>query len=133
MALLRISLKNFVIVPALELDLPPQFTALTGETGAGKSILIDALQLALGQRADVDVVYEGASQAEIAIEFEATPASRAWLDGAGFDSEAGILVRRVIDTKGKSKAWINASGATRRPLPDLGDFLLAIPDQPSRG
>ena len=129
MALLRISLKNFVIVPALELDLPPQFTALTGETGAGKSILIDALQLALGQRADVDVVYEGANQAEIAIEFEATPASRAWLDGAGFDSEAGILVRRVIDTKGKSKAWINGSAATLTQLRELGDFLVDIHGQ----
>ena len=129
MALLRISLKNFVIVPALELDLPLQFTALTGETGAGKSILIDALQLALGQRGDVDVVYEGASQAEIAVEFEPTPASSAWLQEAGFEPETSILVRRTIDHKGKSKAWINGSAATLTQLRELGDFLVDIHGQ----
>ena len=65
MSILRISLKNFVIVPQLELDLPLGFSSLTGETGAGKSILIDALQLALGQRADASVVHEGAKQASL--------------------------------------------------------------------
>ena len=89
MSILRISLKNFVIVPQLELELPLGFSSLTGETGAGKSILIDALQLALGQRADASVVYEGAQQTEIAVEFAPSAEAIAWLQEAGFALDAG--------------------------------------------
>jgi len=80
MALTHITLRDFVIVHALELDLTGGFTVLTGETGAGKSILIDALQLALGARADAAVVREGASRCEIGAGFDPTPASRAWVE-----------------------------------------------------
>ena len=80
MSLKRISLRDFVIVRQLELELSSGFTVLTGETGAGKSILIDALQLALGARADAGAIREGAARAEVCVEFE-TPASvKSWLE-----------------------------------------------------
>ena len=113
MALRRMNLRDFVIVQALELDLSAGFTVLTGETGAGKSILIDALQMALGARADVNVVREGAARAEISAEFD-TPAWLCdWLQEAGF-AEGGdtLLIRRTVDAQGKSRAWINGSAAT---------------------
>ena len=80
MSLRRIALRDFVIVRELELDFSTGFTVLTGETGAGKSILIDALQLALGARADSAVVREGASRAEISAEFDMSPALQPWLE-----------------------------------------------------
>lgn len=126
----RLSLRDFVIVPELELDFAAGFSALTGETGAGKSILIDALQLALGQRGDAAVVREGASRAEISAEFD-TPASlQPWLDEAGFEAEGGsLLLRRVIDAQGKSRAWINGSAATVTQLREIAEQLLDIHGQ----
>ena len=97
MALKRISLRDFVIVRALELDLSQGFSALTGETGAGKSILVDALQLALGSRADASVVREGATRAEISAEFDLSEPLSAWLETAGFDRSEPLLLRRTID------------------------------------
>lgn len=129
MTLRRIALRDFVIVPALELDFAPGFTALTGETGAGKSILIDALQLALGARADAAVVREGASQAEICAEFDSPPHCQPWLHEAGFAQEDSLLLRRVIDAQGRSRAWINGSPATATQLRQLGTHLLDIHGQ----
>lgn len=131
MSILRISLKNFVIVPQLELELPRQFSALTGETGAGKSILIDAVQLALGQRADASVVYEGAQQADIAVEFAPSAEALAWLQDAGFALDVGepLLLRRTIDAAGKSRAWIHGSAATLTQLRELGEHLVDIHGQ----
>ncbi|HRI17047.1 MAG TPA: AAA family ATPase, partial [Burkholderiaceae bacterium] len=112
----RLALRDFVIVPSLEVELGPGFTVLTGETGAGKSILVDALQLALGGRGDALVVREGAARAEIGAEFDAIGTGLAhWLAEAGFDDKAGdgtLLLRRVIDAQGKSRAWINGIPAT---------------------
>ncbi len=126
----RLSLKDFVIVPALELEFDSGFAVLTGETGAGKSILIDALQLVLGQRADAGVVREGAARAEISAEFDRPAGLRAWLDEAGFDAEADtLLLRRVIDAQGKSRAWINGSVATVSQLRETADSLLDIHGQ----
>jgi len=125
----HLSLKDFVIVPALELDFEPGFAVLTGETGAGKSILIDALQLALGGRGDAGVVREGAAKAEICAEFDTPPQLRPWLDEAGFDSEDTLLLRRVIDAAGKSRAWINGGAATVTQLRELADHLLDIHGQ----
>ena len=88
------------------------FSVLTGETGAGKSILIDALQLALGSRGDALFVREGAARTEIAAEFDAPSLLGAWLEDAGFDSNDTLLLRRTIDAQGKSRAWINGSAAT---------------------
>jgi DNA repair protein RecN (Recombination protein N) len=132
----RLTLRDFVIVTALEVDLSGGFTALTGETGAGKSILIDALQLALGSRGDAGVVREGAARADITAEFD--PSEQLadqlapWLEEAGFDLiEAGapLLLRRVVDAQGKSRAWINGSPATVTQLRALGEHLVDIHGQ----
>jgi DNA repair protein RecN (Recombination protein N) len=125
----HLSLKDFVIVPTLELDFEPGFAVLTGETGAGKSILIDALQLALGGRGDAGVVREGAAKAEITAEFDTPAHLRGWLDEAGFDVDDVLLLRRVIDAAGKSRAWINGGSATLTQLRELADHLLDIHGQ----
>ena len=129
----RLSLRNFVIVPELEIEFAGLFTVLTGETGAGKSILVDALQLALGSRGDAGVVREGAARAEIGAEFD-TPASlAAWLAEAGFEADPDephrLLLRRTIDAQGKSRAWINGSAATITQLRAAADHLVDIHGQ----
>ena len=129
MALTHITLRDFVIVRELAIDLASGFTVLTGETGAGKSILIDALQLALGARADSAVVREGAERCEVCAEFEATPALQGWLEAAGFEVATDLLLRRTVDTTGKSRAWINGSPATATQLRELGEQLLDIHGQ----
>ena len=129
MALTHITLRDFVIVQSLELDLAQGFSVLTGETGAGKSILIDALQLALGARAESGVVREGASRCEVCAEFDPTPAVQTWLESAGFEANASLLLRRTVDTSGKSRAWINGSPATATQLRELGEQLLDIHGQ----
>jgi len=129
MSLKRIALRDFVIVRELDLDLADGFSVLTGETGAGKSILIDALQLALGARAEAAVVREGAARADISAEFDLPPALAPWLQEAGFESEEGLLLRRSIDAQGKSRAWINGSPATATQLRELADQLVDIHGQ----
>lgn len=133
MALKRIALRDFVIVRELELDLASGFTVLTGETGAGKSILIDALQLALGSRADSSWVRESANRAEVSAEFDIPVARKtwfaAWLEEAGVDVEDTVLLRRTVDTAGKSRAWINGSSATAAQLKELGEELVDIHGQ----
>jgi DNA repair protein RecN (Recombination protein N) len=129
MPLKRITLRDFVIVRELELDLDGGFSVLTGETGAGKSILIDALQLALGARADAGVVREGAARTDISAEFDLPPALTSWLAEAGFESEDSLLLRRTIDSQGKSRAWINGSPATATQLREVADQLVDIHGQ----
>ena len=129
MALKRIVLRDFVIVNELELDLDSGFTVLTGETGAGKSILIDALQLVTGARADTGVIREGANRTEVSAEFD-TPASvRDTLQEAGFEDGGTLLLRRTVDVAGKSRAWINGSPATAQQLRNVGEQLLDIHGQ----
>ncbi len=129
MSLKRIALRDFVIVRELELDLADGFSVLTGETGAGKSILIDALQLALGARADGGVVREGAARADISAEFDLPAGLAPWLEEAGFETEDSLLLRRSIDSQGKSRAWINGSPATATQLRELADQLVDIHGQ----
>lgn len=129
MSLRRIVLRDFVIVQSLDLELNPGFCVLTGETGAGKSILIDALQLALGARADSGVVREGAVRCEIAAEFDLPPHLAPWLDEQGFTREDSLLVRRTVDTDGRSRAWINGSAATMAQLKALANDLVDIHGQ----
>ena len=129
MALRRITLQDFVIVQTLDLELHSGFTVLTGETGAGKSILIDAVQLALGARADAGVVREGASRADISAEFDCPTGAQPWLDEAGFEAGDTLLLRRTIDAQGKSRAWVNGTPATATQLRALGDMLLDIHGQ----
>ncbi|QXZ09962.1 DNA repair protein RecN [Comamonas sp. Y33R10-2] len=129
MALKRIALQDFVIVQSLDLDWQAGFTVLTGETGAGKSIMLDALQLVLGARADAQVVREGCNQADICAEFDCPPSLLPWLEEAGFAQETDLLLRRVIDSQGRSRAWINGSPATATQLRHLGDQLIDIHGQ----
>jgi DNA repair protein RecN (Recombination protein N) len=130
----RLAICDFVIVDALEIEFAPGLTVLTGETGAGKSILVDALQLALGGRGDAGVVREGTTRAEITAEFD-TPASLAgWLAEGGFeagsDDDAGrLLLRRTIDAQGKSRAWINGGAATVAQLRETSERLVDIHGQ----
>ncbi len=125
----RLSLRDVVIVAELELDLGSGFTVLTGETGAGKSILIDALQLALGSRADAALVREGAARAEVAAEFDAPAGLAGWLEEGGFATEPSLLLRRTVDSQGKSRAWINGSPATVAQLREVADHLVDIHGQ----
>jgi DNA repair protein RecN (Recombination protein N) len=129
----RLSLRDVAIVAALEVEFGAGFTALTGETGAGKSILIDALQLALGNRADAALVREGAARAEVSAEFDTPAALRSWLDEAGFrtpdESDDSLLLKRSIDAHGKSRAWINGSPATLAQLREAAEQLVDIHGQ----
>ena len=129
MGLRRIGLRDFVIVQELDLDLRSGFTVLTGETGAGKSILIDAVQLVTGGRADGGVIREGCARCDVSAEFDATEGTHTWLKAAGFDVDGGLLLRRTVDTQGKSRAWINGSPATATQLRELGEALLDIHGQ----
>ncbi|MEY2690398.1 MAG: hypothetical protein RL375_4598 [Pseudomonadota bacterium] len=129
----RLALRDFVIVRELDLEFSAGFCVLTGETGAGKSILIDALQLVLGGRADAGLVREGAPRTEVSAEFDAAPVS-AWLIEAGYDdgldaSEPVLLLRRTLDAQGKSRAWINGSPATAAQLKVLAEALVDIHGQ----
>jgi DNA repair protein RecN (Recombination protein N) len=128
-SLKSIALRDFVIVRELELDLGAGFSVLTGETGAGKSILIDALQLALGARADAGVVREGATRAQISATFDLPAGLVPWLEEAGFEAGDELLLRRSIDHQGKSRAWINGSPATATQLRELGERLVDIHGQ----
>lgn len=103
--LLTLSLRDFVIVESLNLDVQSGFTVLTGETGAGKSILIDALQLILGARGDVGLVREGTERTQIVAEFTLAERTKAWLNANELDvGEDTLLIRRTVDVKGRSRA-----------------------------
>lgn len=128
--LLRLHLRDFVIVSELDIDLAGGFTVLTGETGAGKSILVDALKLALGERSDAGVVRQGATRAEITAEFLPSKELTAWLDEQGFDTQSEtVLLRRVIDVQGRSRGYVNGSAATAAQLKAAGEQLVDIHGQ----
>jgi DNA repair protein RecN (Recombination protein N) len=125
-----LSIRDFVIVDTIELEFSAGFSVFTGETGAGKSILIDALTLALGGRGDASVVREGAAKADITADFAVTEQAAAWLESNEFAAEeGGALLRRVIDNAGRSKAYINGIAATAAQLRELGDMLVDIHGQ----
>ena len=130
--LTALSIRDFVIVERLDLEFAAGFSALTGETGAGKSILIDALAIALGDRAEPTLVRAGAERAEVSAEFDvsASPAARDWLAANEF-AEAGdaCLFRRTIDSGGRSRAFLNGRAATAAQLRELGEMLLDIHGQ----
>lgn len=125
-------IRDFVIVDRLQLDFEAGYTVLTGETGAGKSILIDALALALGERSDGPVVRPGAERADITAEFEMhdTPRLERWLAENELEAEEGrCLLRRVIEASGRSRSFINGRPATLAQCRDLGAYLLDIHGQ----
>ncbi|MDX1453875.1 MAG: DNA repair protein RecN [Gammaproteobacteria bacterium] len=123
---------DFAIIESLELDFDLGLTCLTGETGAGKSILIDALGLALGDRADATTVRAGADRAEISIGFDLSdqPLVQAWLEENELEDDGGeCLVRRTVTSEGRSKAWINGRAVPMQSLKALGDALVDIHGQ----
>ena len=128
--LLRLLIRDFVIVDRLELEFSSGFGALTGETGAGKSIMVDALAIALGERADASVVRVGGERAEVSAEFNVTPESalETWLRDHDFDTHE-CLLRRVVDSAGRSRAYINGTSATLGQLREIGEFLADIHGQ----
>ncbi len=131
----HIYLKNFAIIEKLDLELKSGMTALTGETGAGKSILIDAIGLVLGDRADSGVVRHGAEKAEItlSVDIEDTPTAIHWLQEQELanetDEENQCILRRVISSNGKSRAWINGSPCNLSLMRQLGEQLVDIHGQ----
>jgi DNA repair protein RecN (Recombination protein N) len=125
-----LTIRDFVIVDLIELDFSAGFSVLTGETGAGKSILIDALALALGGRGDASVVRDGAAKADISADYSTYAEADVWLAAHDFASpDGGVLLRRVIDNAGRSKAYINGIAATATQLRDLGELLVDIHGQ----
>jgi len=125
-----LTIRDFVIVEQIELEFSAGFSVLTGETGAGKSILIDALSLALGGRGDASMVREGTNKADICAEFCSNAACDIWLNEQDIDIEDNtILLRRVIDNAGRSKAYINGVAATAAQLRELGTLLVDIHGQ----
>lgn len=128
--LVELSIRNFAIIDDLTLTLEPGMTVLSGETGAGKSILIDALGLLLGDRADANAVRDGAERAEIDALFrlDDAPEAHAWLTERELDDDECVL-RRVVSREGRSRNWINGSPATARDLKTLGEYLVDIHGQ----
>ena len=124
-------IRDFAIVTNLELALEPGVTVLTGETGAGKSILIDALALALGGRADVGVIRHGAERAEIAAGFAIKPSSDAarWLKAHDLEADGECLLRRVVESERGSKGFINGRPVPIQMLRELGECLVDIHGQ----
>ena len=130
--LTHIQIKNFAIIEALELDLQQGLTTLTGETGAGKSILLDAIGLVLGDKADSQTVRHGADKAEISLEVDIRELSQAyaWLQAQDLaESSETCLLRRTVNIQGKSRAWINGSTVTLAQLRELGEQLVDIHGQ----
>jgi DNA repair protein RecN (Recombination protein N) len=126
-----LSIRHFAIIEQVELEFGPGFTVISGETGAGKSILIDALGLLLGERASSGQVADGANQADLSAEFELEhqPAARQWLQEQAMDENGQLLLRRVLSAEGGSRAWINGRSATIGQLAELGERLVEIHGQ----
>jgi DNA repair protein RecN (Recombination protein N) len=130
--LLALAIRDFAVVDRLDLEFGPGFTTLTGETGAGKSILIDALALALGERADATVVRAGCERAEVTAEFaiERVPEVQRWLADRALEGDAGrLLLRRVVERGGRSRAFVNGTAATAQQLGEVSDWLIDIHGQ----
>jgi DNA repair protein RecN (Recombination protein N) len=129
--LLRLSIRDFVLVDRLELEFSAGFGALTGETGAGKSILVDALAFALGERADTGLIRSGCERTEVSAEFSvaASPQVLAWLRENEMDDEEGLILRRTLDAGGRSRVWINGSASTVLQLREVAEWLVDIHGQ----
>ena len=130
--LLSLNVRDFVIVDQLDLDFHAGFTVLTGETGAGKSIILDALGLLMGDRADAGQIRDGAERAEIAAQFSIhnSPDLRAWLqDNELSGDEDDLLIRRLVDRNGRSRSFIYGQQATQSQLKAIGEYLVDIHGQ----
>lgn len=122
-------IRDFVIVTEADISFEAGFTVFSGETGAGKSILIDALALTLGGRADSSVLREGASRAEISAVFETPSTLTAWLTEHDLHAEHELVLRRVVDVQGRSRAYVNGSVVTIAQLREIGEQLIDIHGQ----
>ncbi|MEF8751456.1 MAG: DNA repair protein RecN [Candidatus Accumulibacter necessarius] len=129
--LCRLTIRDFVLVDRLELDFQAGFGTLTGETGAGKSILVDALAFALGERADAGLIRTGCERAEVNAEFdlEGVPAAADWLLAHDMDGQGALLLRRVVDANGRSRAYLNGSPVTVQQLREVAESLVDIHGQ----
>ncbi|AQZ93639.1 DNA repair protein RecN [Halopseudomonas phragmitis] len=130
--LVHLAVNNYAIVDHLELELKGGMSAITGETGAGKSIMLDALALTLGDRADSGAVRPGADKADILATFDISkiPEAQAWLDDRDLDSpEQQVILRRVITAEGRSRGYINGSPCPQQDLKTLGEMLIDIHSQ----
>ena len=128
----HLSIRDFVIVAALDIEFDAGFSVFSGETGAGKSILVDALALTLGARADPGVVRAGQQRADITAEFTTSAPSELWLAEQTLDARATegcVLLRRVVDANGRSRAFINGTPATLVQLREIGEMLVDIHGQ----
>ncbi|HEX8013553.1 MAG TPA: DNA repair protein RecN [Casimicrobiaceae bacterium] len=126
-----LSIRNFAVVEALDAELAPGFTVLTGETGAGKSILLDALSLLLGDRFETRQLRPGSERAELAAELDLgdAVAARAWLLEQDLADDGPLLLRRTLDAQGRSRAWINGRPATLAQLAEIGSLLVDLHGQ----
>jgi len=126
-----LQIRNFAIVETLDLEFIGGFTAITGETGAGKSILVDALGLLKGNRADITAIRSGAGKAELSAEFQLEKGSKAlaWLKKTELDDGTDCLLRRLISENGRSRAWVNGTAVTLQQLTELGNLLIEIHGQ----
>lgn len=127
-----LAIRDFVIVEGAELELGAGFTVLSGETGAGKSILVDAIELLMGARADASVVRDGAERADLSAEFEVSERSplAAWLAERELAGDPGtLLLRRTIDRSGRSRAFVNGHASTLAQLREAGEYLVDIHGQ----
>jgi DNA repair protein RecN (Recombination protein N) len=129
--LMNLQVRDFAIVDRIDIEFGPGMTVLTGETGAGKSILVDALGLVLGERGNAKLVRNGAKRAEFAAEFDVASLARvkSWLAGQALDLDDGCLLRRVIGSDGRSRAFINGNAVPVSQLKKLGELLLDIHGQ----
>jgi DNA repair protein RecN (Recombination protein N) len=130
--LIRLQIRDFAIIEAVELELRPGLTVLTGETGAGKSILVDALQLLAGGRGGPEMIRHGAERAEIAATFDlskARPGLSRWLEEQSIDADNELIVRRILSTDGRSRAYLNSQSVPVQLLREAGSILIDIHGQ----
>ncbi|MDH3778341.1 MAG: AAA family ATPase, partial [Gammaproteobacteria bacterium] len=128
---MNLQVRDFAIVDRIDIEFEPGMTVLTGETGAGKSILVDALGLVLGERGNAQLVRDGAKRAEFAAEFDMSslPVVAAWLEEQALDLDGECLLRRVINADGRSRAFINGNSVPLSQLKAIGELLLDIHGQ----
>jgi DNA repair protein RecN (Recombination protein N) len=129
--LLSINISNYTLVESLEIEFAQGTTAITGETGAGKSLVLDALRMALGDRADTDTIRHGKERAEITATFDINTikAAKTWLDANDFNSDENCILRRIYTREGRSRGYINGQPSTMSQLQELGDMLTDIHSQ----